>query len=191
MFIMLSWFDSFSGRGATIREGTLIRRNTVHRLIDWFSWWSIPFSTLFQLYFGSQCTSLVFSWSYIYRCSIEYSFTATGCFPLYTHCSNDGRWWEKNESFSMDSKQSSVRNWLNQRSNQREPPCSQALHTSNYRLSYRGWAQCECIYTPSKWMFLGVYWNQPVCLSMCLSVCKLLFSVKGLVGVLSHTQWQL
>ena len=30
MFIMLSWFKGFSGEGDTIREDTLIRRNTVY-----------------------------------------------------------------------------------------------------------------------------------------------------------------
>ena len=48
-------------------------------------------------------------------------------------------------------------------------------------------------YTPAKQMFLEVYWNQPVCVSsiVCvsvyLSVYKILVSVKVLAGLLSHT----
>ena len=35
-------------------------------------------------------------------------------------------------------------------------------------------------YTPAKLMFSGVYWNQPVCPSVCPSVYKILVAVKGL-----------
>ena len=58
------------------------------------------------------------------------------------------------------------------------------------------------LYTSAKRMFSGVYWNQPVCPSVhvtvfpfvCWSVCpsvrpsvyKILLSVKALAGVLSH-----
>ena len=48
-------------------------------------------------------------------------------------------------------------------------------------------------YTSAKRMFSGVYWNQPVCLSMCpldtfvcMSVYKILHPVKALAGVSSH-----
>ena len=40
---------------------------------------------------------------------------------------------------------------------------------------------------PTKRMFSGVCWDQSVCPSVCLSVYKILISVKALVGVLSHT----
>ena len=37
----------------------------------------------------------------------------------------------------------------------------------------------------------GVYWNRPLCLSVCVSLCpsvyKILASVKTLAGILSHT----
>ena len=36
------------------------------------------------------------------------------------------------------------------------------------------------IYTPAKRMFLGVYWNQPICPSVCPSVYKIQLSVKVL-----------
>ena len=43
-------------------------------------------------------------------------------------------------------------------------------------------------HTPAKQRFLGVYWNQPVCPSLCISVYKILFSVKALAGVLTLSQ---
>ena len=50
------------------------------------------------------------------------------------------------------------------------------------RLACNSYIMLHNIYTPAKRMFFGV----SVCLSVCPSVYKIVVSVKGLAGVLSH-----
>ena len=69
----------------------------VDRLIVWCS---MPFSTVFQLHCGSQCTYPCFPGSYI-QYFAQYSFQS---FP-HNHCRNNGQWWERNESCCNDYQQ--------------------------------------------------------------------------------------
>ena len=66
----------------------------------WLTVWCLtPFSTVFQLYHGSQCTYPCFSGVSSTRHNILSMPLAA--FPL-NHCRNNGQWWQRNESCCND-----------------------------------------------------------------------------------------
>ena len=79
-----------------------------HLLIVMIVWCLTPFSAVFQLYHGGQCTYLCFPG--VLLTSIPHNILSKppAAFP-HNHCRNNGQRWERNESCRNDYHQSSER----------------------------------------------------------------------------------
>ena len=81
-------------------------KSGLHGLLIEFVWCSMPFSTVFQLCHGGQCTYPCFPGVLLTRHNILSKPLAAF---LCNHCQNNGQRWERNESSRNDYHQSSKR----------------------------------------------------------------------------------
>ena len=82
---------------------------TIILQIDWLILWCLtPFSTVFQLYRGAQCTYLCSPGVLLTSAPHDIPSNPLAAFP-HSNCRNNGQQWEKNEPYCNDYLHSSER----------------------------------------------------------------------------------